>query len=235
MVKLLSLHLIPAIIWLIFYIPLAKIASENGIPTLFVFYILVVLILVPFELGFLYYQGKKLNGRLTLKGVVLYREKMPWWQYLVFGIISFGWLVFIILNTTQITNFLDTNLFFWIPDWFYLDRGNIEQNAPLIEITMWILGFIFIGIIGPLTEELYFRGYLLPRLSKFGIWAPLLNSTLFLLYHLWQPSFFVTAFIGGLPWMYIVWWKKNVYFSIGLHCFLNTFGLVMDLLQRLGS
>ena len=116
MVKLLSLHLIPAIIWLIFYIPLAKIASENGIPTLFVFYILVVLILLPFELGFLYYQGKKLNGRLTLKGVVLYREKMPWWQYLVFGIISFGWLVFIILNNTQIKNFLDTKLLFFIHD-----------------------------------------------------------------------------------------------------------------------
>ncbi len=235
MAKLLLLHLLPAIIWLIFYIPLARIASEKGIPTMFVMYILVALILVPFEMGFLCYQGKKMNGKLSLKGVVLYREKMPWWQYLVFGLISLAWLVLIIFGGSQIVNFLETNLFSWIPDWFKLSRGGVEQNAPSIERTMWILGLIFIAIIGPLTEELYFRGYLLPRLTKLGKWAPLVNVTLFMLYHFWQPQAFVTGIIAMLPLVYIVWWKKNVYLTIGVHLFINTFGWVMDLLQRLGS
>ena len=235
MAKLLSLHLLPAIIWLIFYIPLARIASEKGIPTMFVMYILVALILVPFEMGFLYYQGKKMNGKLSLKGVVLYREKMPWWQYLVFGLISFAWLALVMVGGSQIVDFLGTNLFSWIPDWFNLSRGSVEQNAPSIEISMWILGLIFIAIIGPLTEELYFRGYLLPRLSKLGKWAPLVNVSLFILYHFWQPQTLVTGIIAMLPLVYIVWWKKNVYLSVGLHCFINTFGWVMDLLQRLGS
>ena len=235
LVRLLVLHLLPAIIWLIFYIPLARFASEKGIPTMFVMYILVALVLVPFEIGFLYYQGKKMNGKFSLKGVVLYREKMPWWQYLLFGLISFAWIVVIMVNGTQISNFLQTNLFSWIPDWFYLSRGSVEQNAPSIETSMWILGLLFLAIIGPLAEELYFRGYLLPRLSKLRKWAPLVNVSLFILYHFWQPQALVTGIIAMLPLVYIVWWKKNIYLSIGMHCFINTFGWVMDLLQRFGS
>jgi membrane protease YdiL (CAAX protease family) len=53
---------------------------------------------------------------------------------------------------------------------------------------MWILGFIFVAIIGPLAEELNFRGYLLPILSKLGKWAPLVNFSLFILYYFWQPN-----------------------------------------------
>ena len=233
--KLLLLHLLPAFIWLIFYIPLARIASEKGIPTMFVMYILVALILVPFEMGFLYYQGKKINGKLSLKGVILYREKMPWWQYLVFGSISLAWMVLIYFGSSHFMDFLDSKVFSWIPDWFKLNRGCVGQNVPAIERTMWILGLIFIALIGPLTEELYFRGYLLPRLSKLGKWAPLVNVTLFMLYHFWQPQTFVIGIIAMLPLVYIVWWKKNVYLTIGLHLFINTFGWVMDLLQRLGS
>jgi len=235
MVKLLLLHLLPAIIMFIFYFPLARIASEKGIPTMLVLSICVTLILVPFELGFLYYHGKKLNGKLSLKGVVLYREKMPWWQYLVFGIISFVWIVLIFLGSSKFMDFLDTNLFFWIPDWFKLSRGSIEQNIPSVEFAMWTLGLIIIAIIGPMAEELYFRGYLLPRLSKLGKWAPLVNVSLFILYHYWQPQAFVIGIVAMLPLVYIVWWKKNVYLTIGLHIFINTFGWVMDLSQRLGS
>lgn len=30
-------------------------------------------VLIPFELGYLLYQGKKRNGNLSLRGIVLYR------------------------------------------------------------------------------------------------------------------------------------------------------------------
>ena len=187
MAKLLGLHLLPAMIMLIFYLPLSWIVNEKGIPTMFVFYVLVMLVLVPFELGFLYYQGKKIGGQYSLKGVVPYREKMPWWQYLVFGIISFAWLGLFFSGSSSFMDFLDTNLLAWIPDWFKLNVGTVEQNGPFVENAMLILGWMVIGVIAPATEELYFRGYLLPRLSKLGIWAPLVNVALFMLYHFWQP------------------------------------------------
>jgi uncharacterized protein len=48
-------------------------------------------------------------------------------------------------------------------------------------------------------EELYFRGYLLPRLYRFGIWAPLINISLFSLYHYWTPWGVLSRIVMLLP------------------------------------
>lgn len=231
-VTIILLHLLPAVVWLIFYLPLARYASANGIPTMLVMYILMALILVPFELGVLYYYGNKRNGNISLKGIVLFRNKMPWWQYLIFSLIAFIWFMLAVVFGSNITGFVDSKFFYWIPDWYYLSRGTVEQNSKTIEISMWILAFSFNALIAPITEELYFRGYLLPRLSKFGLFAPLLNVFLFMLYHFWQPQGLIIMTIAFLPLIYFVWWKRNIYLSIGLHCFINIFGLTIDLLQR---
>ena len=37
------------------------------------------------------------------------------------------------------------------------------------------LGFLLNGFFGPFVEELYFRGYLLPRIPSSKRWAPLIN------------------------------------------------------------
>ena len=49
----------------------------------------------------------------------------------------------------------------------------------------------------PWVEELYFRGYLLPRISRYGAWAPLLGGLFFALYHGWQWYGFVTVLLLG--------------------------------------
>ena len=227
------LHLLPAVIWLILYIPLARLASEKGIPTMLIMLITALFTIFPMELGYLYYLGKKKNGKLSLQGVVLYREKMPWWQYILLGVAIVAWMMFVLIVCWEIVEFIRTKAFSWIPDWYYLSRGSVEQNSPAIEIIMAVLTLLLFGIIGPIAEELYFRGYLLPRLSKFGKWAPLLNVVLFNLYHFWQPHMLVFSIIALLPWVYIVWWKRNVYLSIMVHCFINISGnLIMNVIQR---
>ena len=230
------LHFMPGIIWLMFYIPLAATSAHTNMPTMFVMYLLVAFVLVPVELGYLYSLGKRRTGRFTLRGIVLFRETMPWWQYAAFGLIVATWIILMFLGIgEQSATFFRAHVFFWIPDWFLLDRGVAEQNGPFVETTMWVFGLIFIGLIGPLTEELYFRGYLLPRLSRFGKWAPLLHVVLFSAYHFWQPHYCVITVISMLPFVYFVWWKKNMYLGIGVHCFLNTFGWLVELIQRVGS
>ena len=230
------LHLIPALIWLVFYFPLARIASRNNIPTMFIMYLLAAFILLPFELGYLLYRGKKKNKRLSLRGIILFKEKMPWWQYGSFGLLTVVWIVLVMFSFgSKLADFFRVNVFSWVPDWFYLSRGTPEQNGAFIEIMMWAFGLVFIALLGPLVEELYFRGYLLPRLSRLGKWAPLLNVVLFISYHFWQPHFFLTGIISMLPFVYFVWWKRNVYLGIGIHCFINTFGWIADLIRRLSS
>ena len=201
---------------------------------------LIMLITVPFtlfffELGYLYYLGKKKNGKLSLQGVVLYRKKMPWWQYILFGLPIVAWMMFVVIAGWEINEFLRKIFFSWIPDWYYLSRGSIEQNTPAVEITMVVLSLLLFGIIGPIVEELYFRGYLLPRLSKFGKWAPLLNVVLFILYHFWQLHFLGLSIIALLPMVYIVWWKRNVYLGIIVHCSTNLIGqIIIGVIQRFG-
>ncbi len=79
--------------------------------------------------------------------------------------------------------------------------------------------------VGPVVEELYFRGYLLPRMSQFGRWAPLVNVVLFSLYHFWSPWQLLSriAGIAGIaPLAYAVRWKENVYLGVAVHVALNT-------------
>jgi membrane protease YdiL (CAAX protease family) len=77
---------------------------------------------------------------------------------------------------------------------------------------------------GPMVEELYFRGYLLPRMSRFGRAAPLLNAVLFSLYHFWAPWQFLSRVAGVTPFAYGVWWKRNVYLGMTIHVLLNGIG-----------
>ena len=86
--------------------------------------------------------------------------------------------------------------------------------------------FALNGVLDPVTEELYFRGYLLPRMSQLGRWAPLLNVVLFSLYHFWSPWQFFSRIAGVTPVAYAVWWKENVYLGVVVHVLLNTIGVI---------
>lgn len=73
-------------------------------------------------------------------------------------------------------------------------------------------------------EELYFRGYLLPRLARFGKAAPWLNLVLFTLYHLWQPWLYPTILVALTSLVFPVWWLRNIRPGIIIHCSLNLMG-----------
>lgn len=71
-------------------------------------------------------------------------------------------------------------------------------------------------------EEIYFRGYLLQKISGLkGDWA--INSLLFQLYHVWQaplnwafaPVFFL------IPYGILVKLRRSLYGAIVFHIFLN--------------
>ena len=85
----------------------------------------------------------------------------------------------------------------------------------------------------PWVEELYFRGYLLPRISRYGVGAPLIGGLLFGLYHSWQPFGFVTVFLLGAALGYVVWWKRDLRLSISLHVFANASARLMFLLAAM--
>jgi len=79
---------------------------------------------------------------------------------------------------------------------------------------------IFGVLAGPIVEEMYFRGYLLPRMEYAGKFAPFLHSLMFGLYHIWTPWMFLTRTLGMLPLAYAVRWR-NLNIAIIVHVLIN--------------
>jgi uncharacterized protein len=82
---------------------------------------------------------------------------------------------------------------------------------------------IFVAVLSPLIEELYFRGYLLPRMK--GKSAILFHSFLFAAQHVLEPWLIITRTLGLLPILLGVK-KKNIYIGIIVHILVNTLNVV---------
>jgi len=91
----------------------------------------------------------------------------------------------------------------------------------------FLVGLVVNGFALPIVEELYFRGHLLPRIDRFGKWAPLINICLFSLYHFWTPWQVISRIVLLLPWVYTVWHKRNILLIIITHCAANTLGWLL--------
>lgn len=230
------LHLLPGAIATVVYIVTAPIATSLGYPTIAAIYVPMVLTVIVLEMGFLLYRGRQLNGKFTLKGVVTYREPVPVWQYIVIplGILVWGILSGAIVGLVD--NLVQTSIFGGLPDWYLLrNLQQLPQQYPRATLTtIFVFALVLNGLTGPIVEELYFRGYLLPRLASLGHWAPLVNVLLFSLYHFWTPWQFLSRVVFLLPMVYIVRWKRNIYLGMIAHCAANLLGttfLFLALLQ----
>jgi uncharacterized protein len=223
------LHLFPGALITIFYFLAGPILIRAGFPPVLSLYLAILLVLIPFELGFLLYQGKKLNGRYSLEGVVLFRECTPGRQKILWIMIAFicSSLTFSLLPLLD--SWIAQTFFAWLPGWslptnLFGSSSQYSQGALTVTI---VAGFIINGVAGPIVEELYFRGYLLPRIPASKRWAPLINVSLFSLYHFFSPWQNLTRILAFLPLGYAVARKRNIEISIFAHCLLNIGGMVM--------
>lgn len=232
--KSILLHVLPGALVTVAFLSLKPMLDSSGYPPLLAFLLAVLLIDLPFMLGVMLYEAKKLNSRFSLEGIVRYREKVSWktfaWVFVVVFVI-----MFLLLNmTVPITSFLKGSIFSSLPEWIDLEeQSQYEAYSKNILLVVFTLQLVVTGIILPWVEELYFRGYLMPRISRYGNWTPLLGGLLFGLYHSWQLFGFVTVFLLGAALGYVVWWKKDIRLSISLHVFANAFGRLMFLMAAL--
>jgi uncharacterized protein len=225
------LHLFPGALITAFFFLTGPVLIRAGFPPMLSLYLAILLILIPFELGFLFYQGKKLNGRYSLDGVVLFRERMPIWQMIFLIIALFTWSGPVFSLLPKLDTFITQTFFAWFPSWSFPVNllGNLSQYSKAALTVTIVAGFLINGIAGPVVEELYFRGYLLPRVPSSKGWSPFINVLLFSFYHFFSPWQNLTRILAFLPFSYAVAWKRNIYISIWAHCLLNTAGMVIAL------
>ncbi|MHA2306997.1 MAG: CPBP family intramembrane glutamic endopeptidase [Candidatus Hodarchaeales archaeon] len=248
LIKSLILHLIPGIPILVgiflFSVPIFSeiLGIDLELKVVLGLCLSVLFTLVPLQLGILFYEGKRLNGRFSLKGIIGNTEKSSVKDYLIFVpiLLIFSIIMFSIIAPVVNPPIVDA-LFSWYPQEYNLqtamDPENIEAIAGYSGVIFLLVLFIICnGILGPFVEELYFRGYLLPRMEAYANrWAPAINVILFSLYHFFSPWENPIRIIALLPLGYLVWWKKDIRFSMLVHILLNTAGGIMILMAILAA
>ena len=175
---------------------------------------------IPFCLAVLGLTARTENKKI--REILFYNNKTPIKKLLPSVVIPLVIAIFSFVFILPIEVKLWGNLFDFFPDWFRLDKVNIPQLNNL-KITL-IITIIINGFIGPIVEEIYFRGFLLARMGIFGKYAPLVNMVIFSLYHFFTPWQNITRIIAGTPWVYSVWLNRNHKIGSYVHCTLNIAG-----------
>jgi len=106
--------------------------------------------------------------------------------------------------------------------------GTYESS---IDALLNVTGILYIVLIGPIVEEIIFRGAILRSLERYGVnFAIVLSSLLFAIYHiiLFQAVF---AFFLGILLAYIAQ-RYSIKWSMALHILNNGFSVAMSLVTN---
>jgi uncharacterized protein len=233
--KSICLHLIPGlfILALIFSFSNQFFTSLLGIDNRLgpiVGYLMAILCgLIPIQLGIILIASKVETGTFKLKGTIKNTEISTRKQYLIIipSLILYSLILFVIVAPV-IQPYIIKTFFSWWPEQynFQLILQDPTSIASFKGVKTLLVFYILLScVLGPLVEELYFRGYLLPRMEKFsGSWAPFLNTLLFSVYHFFSPWEILIRIVAIYPLVHIVWKKKDIRIGILVHIILNTIG-----------
>ena len=108
-------------------------------------------------------------------------------------------------------------------------------GVPEVAGLVLLANIALTGILVPITEELYFRGYLLPRMpSQFGRLKPAVHSLLFSIYHFDAPWMIPVRTLGILPLIYTTIHTRSVRPGIIAHCLVNLADFFDAISRRIG-
>ena len=219
---------IPTIVLSMSYLILGHFCN---IPYILLFCILGTVILLPMELGMIISASKKEYGMYSLKSALEGQEQLALWKIVLIAFVFFGIAGLLSAFVAPIENHIfsvaRSNLLSNLPigfDWTNYEYIKSFSKPTLIFTCVYYC--IFNVLIGPIIEELFFRGYLTSHYKKQGVLTPILIAVLFSLYHFWLPFHNIFRILAFAPVAYVAYKKKNIYISIWFHCMCNLFSVV---------
>jgi hypothetical protein len=93
---------------------------------------------------------------------------------------------------------------------------------PLLGITL---------LLNILTEELYFRAWMLPKLSRYGTWGWVMNGILFALYHTFQIWLLPPLLVASLFFAFIFYRSKSIWPPFAAHLIGNFLLSILGILM----
>jgi membrane protease YdiL (CAAX protease family) len=227
-------HLLPGAAQLGFTLAAAPLVQRLGFPPRLAHPLVALLVTIPLMAGILLRQARRRNGSFALRGIVLLRERLPLWQYAAICLPLVAWAFVVLALVSPLGAALADGAFGWLPAHLRPSSDTRPGEYARAAILATLVLTLFVdGLLAPVTEEFYFRGYLLPRLWPLRWFAPAANAALFTLFHFWQPYNYLLILLVVLPEVYAVWWKRSLWIAVVLHCFGNTLGATLTLVAFL--
>ena len=218
-------HLYPGVLITLFFILVTPYFINNGLPPQLSMLVAIVMVVVPI-IYFHLYKAKQKEELNRIKDLFSHTQKLANRKIILYtlGLIVFAFLVYGLMQ--PLNEVITDKFLFWLPDWYQV-RDFTGYSRNIIMLTL-VLNLVLNGILAPVAEELYFRGYLLPRMETWGKVAPIVNAVLFSLYHFWQPQIYLTLIIALVPLSYLTWKTKSLKLAIYAHCGLNIVGAILS-------
>ncbi|NLZ52442.1 MAG: CPBP family intramembrane metalloprotease [Thermoanaerobacteraceae bacterium] len=170
--------------------------------------------------------SKREYGRYSLKSGFSNHQKLSWWKIFIYGLLLLTFAGIMSVTIAPLENMLfapiTKRLTHIIPPYF--DWNNMDYLKHYSKSILWltcVIYFILNVFIGPIVEELFFRGYLTSKISRFKSYTPFIITVLFSLYHFWLPFNNLFRIIIFYPAAYLAWKKNNIYISMVSHCLYN--------------
>jgi uncharacterized protein len=223
--KIVIYHLYPGILITAGFIFLGPTAIRSGFPPQCGMLLSILLVALPVLMLHLR-KAKETENEKRISALNGFTQKLSNKKLILFSLVLLL-LAFVIWGLTQpLNHYISSKLFHWLPSWFTVQEFAGYPKRE-IEITL-VFNLVLNGILAPLVEEFYFRGYLLPRMRSFGKSAVWINTLLFSLYHFWQPYIYLTLVLSLLPMVYLVWKTKDIRLAILTHSLLNLTGALLS-------
>ena len=223
-----ALHLLPGVALTGFVITMNALF---GLEPLLGLLVGILVVLAPLELGYLAVYARRTAGSWSPLAAVTYRTPVPWRRLTLLAVGLAAWmLVLVTLSLAVLDEWLATTVFPWLPEAILTMATVGGDDAALSTgalVAFLALFFLANGIVGPVTEELYFRGHLLPRIDRYGRGAPVLNTALFTLYHFHTPWRYPAIFLGYLPIAMASWRRRSFWVGLAAHLVINNVFLLM--------
>ena len=222
--KTLTLHLAPGVLLTIMFVFVAQTVSRAGGSTYLALILCIPLVLVPVEVGILVIERRRLG--CTWRALIAGHHGPP--LSLPGGVVTVALLYAIAVSAAALGSFAGAPVLRAaeriLPAWAIFS----DLPAGVTPGTLW-LGLALSGLVAPIVEEMYFRGFLLPRIPVGAAWAPAVNAALFAVYHFFAPWNCAAIFAGFLPLAYYVRIRGNLIPAIIVHSLFNSVGVIAAL------
>jgi uncharacterized protein len=223
--KVLLLIFVPTALLTVAYV-WAGLLLGDRLPTLLIFFVLALLILFPVQLFVVVSASKKEYGGYSLQSAFSNHQKLSWWKILLTSALLWGFAGILSITLAPLEAALmaplSARLFAALPAYFDWTNAEVLQQYPrnILLVTAGLY-FVLNGFVGPIVEELFFRGYLTSKISRYGSFAPVIMTVLFSLYHFWLPFSNIFRIAAFLPASYLAWKWKNITIAIVFHVLSN--------------